>query len=78
MLEEHKRIRKATEKLRVNACSESVRAGETCPRPLFDLIDAVRRKSGETEGRLIDRMKRLPEGQEPAEVMDAARATRPD
>lgn len=77
MLEEHKRIRKATEKLRVNACSESVRAGETCPSPLFDLIDeAVAAEIGETEGR--HRMKRLPEGQEPAEVMDAARATRPD
>jgi tellurite resistance protein len=31
-----------------------------------------RRKSGETVGRLIDRMKRLIEEQEPAAVMDAA------
>jgi len=31
-----------------------------------------RRKSGETVGRLIDRMKRLLEEQEPAAVMDAA------
>ncbi len=31
-----------------------------------------RRKSGETVGRLIDRMKRLLEAQEPAAVMEAA------